>query len=163
MSIHEMMSDKESKTLLYAQKISVIPKSTYEKFLVDKIHPLKMDDSSYYLLGLGLQKDSEFLGIFNHYLLKEMESGLNMRARRSLQNSFYVNEQFEMREPQPLGSNNVMFLFILLGFGLIASVTVSICELVAGKYRKYSHPSSDRPSDRETKRSKLNMRTTSTK
>ena len=113
-----MMSDKESKTLLYAQKISVIPKSTYEKFLVDKIHPLKMDDSSYNLLGLGLQKDSEFLGIFNHYLLKEMESGLNMRARRSLQNSFYVNEQFEMPEPQPLGSNNVMFLFILLGFGL---------------------------------------------
>ena len=162
MSIHEMMSDKESKTLLYAQKISVIPKSTYEKFLVDKIHPLKMDDSSYYLLGLGLQKDSEFLGIFNHYLLKEMESGLNMRARRSLQNSFYVNEQFEMREPQPLGSNNVMFLFILLGFGLIASVTVSICELVAGKHRKYSQPSSVKP-NKVTKRSKLNMRTTSTK
>ena len=118
MSIHEKMLDKESKTLLYAQRIAVIPKSTYEKFLVDKIYPFKIDDSSYNLLGLGLQKDSEFLGIFNHYLLKEMESGLNMRARRSLQHSFYVNEQFEMREPQPLGSNNVMFLFILLGFGL---------------------------------------------
>ena len=109
---------------------------------MDKIYPLKMDDSSYNLLGLGLQKDSEFLGIFNHYLLKEMESGLNMRARRSLQNSFYVNEQFEMPEPQPLGSNNVMFLFILLGLGLITSVTVSVYELVAGKHRKYSQPSS---------------------
>ena len=139
--ILEMISDEESKTLLFAQKISVIPKSNYEKFLMDKIYPLKMDDSSYNLLGLGLQKDSEFLGIFNHYLLKQMENGINMKARRSLQNSFYVNEHFEMPEPQPLGSNNVMFLFILLGLGIMASVIVSIGELAVRKHRKYSRPS----------------------
>ena len=139
-SIHEMMSDSESKTLFYAQRISVIPKSPYEKLLMDKIYPLQMDDAFYNFLGLGLQKDSEFLGIFNHYILKEMEHGLNMRASRSLQSIFHVNQQFEMPEPQPLGSNNVMFLFILLGLGIISSMTMTICEVVVRNYMKFSRP-----------------------
>ena len=90
--------------------------------------PLSMDDSAYYHLCLGLQKDSEFLGIFNHYLLKEMEHGINMREASKLQSIFNRNELFGMAEPQPLGKNNVMFLFLLLGFGISASATVAILE-----------------------------------
>ena len=132
-TIHDMISDSESKTLLYTQKITVIPKSPYEKLLMDKIYPLKMDDASYNLLGYGLQKDSEFLGIFNHFLLKAMEHGIFMRLGRSIQNNFHVNEEFEMPEPQPLGSNNVMFLFILLGLGITFSLTTYICESAVRK------------------------------
>ena len=137
-SILEMISDPESKTLFYAQRIAVTPRSDYEKFLMDKIYPLKMDDAFYNLIGLGLQKDSEFLGIFNHYLLKEMEHGINMREIRSLQNLFHRNKQFEMAEPQPLGNNNVMFLFILLGLGITLSMTMTIVEVAVGKCMKYS-------------------------
>ena len=90
-----------------------------------------MDDSAYYHISLGLQKDSEFLGIFNHYLLKEMEYGINMREARKLQSIFYRDEQFGMAEPQPLGKNNVMFLFLLLGLGISVSATAAILELAA--------------------------------
>ena len=90
---------------------------------------LKMDDSSYQHICLGLQKDSEFLGIFNHYLLKELEHGINMREIRKLTSIFYKNELFSMAEPQPLGGNNVMFLFSLLGLGIFVSVTVTILEV----------------------------------
>ena len=90
---------------------------------------LNMDDSAYYQISLGLQKDSEFLGIFNHYLLKEMEHGINMREARKLQNNLYTNEVFSRAEPQPMGGNNVMFLISLLGFGISASVIVAILEV----------------------------------
>ena len=139
-SIHEMISDSESKTLFYAQRITVIPKSSYEKLLMDRIYPLQMDDAFYNILGLGLQKDSEFVGIFNHYILKEMEHGINTREMRTFQSMFHRNEQFAMPEPQPLGNNNVMFLFILLGLGITSSVTITIFEMAVGKYMKYSWP-----------------------
>ena len=135
-SINEMLSDSESKTLFYAQRISVIPKSPYEKLLMERIYPLHMHDAFYNLLGFGLQKDSEFLGIFNHYLLKEMEHGINMRETRNLQSIYHRNKDFEMPEPQPLGNNNVMFLFILLGLGITMSVTMAIFEAAVGKLMK---------------------------
>ena len=90
---------------------------------------LNMDDSVYNYICLGLQKDSQFLGILNHYILREMEHGIIMREARKLQNNFYTNEVFSMDEPQPMGGNNVMFLFSLLGLGISASVTAAILEV----------------------------------
>ena len=139
-SITAMVSDSESRTLFYAQRITVIPKSLEEKALIEKIYPLQMDDAFYNILGLGLQKDSEFLSIFNHYLLKEIEHGINRREIHNLQSIYRRNMQFEMPEPQPLGSNNVMFLFILLGFGVAMSITKYLFEAAVGSCTKLSRP-----------------------
>ena len=48
----------------------VVPKTPAAKTLTDQVYPLKMDDSVFGIGGLGLQKDSEFLQIFNHYIMK---------------------------------------------------------------------------------------------
>ena len=45
-----------------------------------------------------------------------------------------------MPEPQPLGPNNVMFLFILLGFGVAMSITMYLLEAAVGSCTKLSRP-----------------------
>ena len=41
-----------------------------------KVVALKMDDTQYMLGGFGLQPDSEYLSMFNHFLLKAFETGI---------------------------------------------------------------------------------------
>ena len=87
-----------------------------------KAFSLEMDDSVYVITTLALQKDSEFLQIFNHYFLKALEAGEFKRLKRNYFLDLYTNEKFDMIEPQPLGSNNVMFCFICLGLGICLSL-----------------------------------------
>ena len=42
----------------------------------------------------------------------------------------YTNKFFGLAEPEALGSNNVMFLFMFLGLGILVSVCIMLTELV---------------------------------
>ena len=44
------------------------------------------------------------------------------------------NEQFGMLEPQPLGPNEIMFTFVLLGFAIFVSLLNAFAELINMKY-----------------------------
>ena len=46
----------------------------------------------------------------------------------------FTLEQFSMGEPQPLGANNVMFLFIWLAFGICVSLVIALAELIKRKF-----------------------------
>ena len=86
------------------------------------------------LVTLGLQKDSEFLMAFNHYLLKEMEHGIIKRLYRNCHIGLFVDEEFGMSEAQPLGINNVMFPFVSLAIGGFASVVMAWMEYVKNRF-----------------------------
>ena len=101
------------------------------KQLVDQMLVLKMDDSWFETFTLLLPKNSEFLHIFDHYLLKEMESGVLKRFFERRWAS--PEENFEMMEPQPLGFSNVLFCFIFLGFGILLSIVCATIELIMNK------------------------------
>ena len=124
----------DSKILLYATEafLAYTDDPTYNK-LVDKVVALKMDDTLYTIGTLGLQKDSEFLQIFNYYILREMESGFLRRLYREHHPDLFTKENFEMIPPQPLGINNVMFCFILLGFGICLSLLSTAVEFIMPK------------------------------
>ena len=92
-----------------------------------------MDDTVYAIGGFGLQKDSEFLQIFNHFILKGLESGEFKRLHRNYYIKLYTRNNFEMIEPQPLGMNNVMFCFISLGFGICLSIIKVMMEFMGKK------------------------------
>ena len=53
-----------------------------ERARLDQLFTLKLDDLPREGLYFLLQKDSEFLGIFNYYLLKEIEHGITKRLYR---------------------------------------------------------------------------------
>ena len=97
-----------------------------------------MEDSVYGLSTLALQRNSEFLQIFNHYILKALEGGEFKRLYRyrSVYSDLYTNENFEMIEAQPLGLNNVMFCFICLGFGICLSLIQVMMEVMSKKISK---------------------------
>ena len=73
---------------------------------------------------------TEFLEIFNHYILKEKEHGIVMREYRNYHMPLYVNEKFGMNEPQPLAYNNVMFVFMCLGMGIVISMSLALVEKI---------------------------------
>ena len=130
-AMDEIISDH--KTLWYNQKSGIISSPnlvTTAKEKLKKVVALKMDDSGYSLTGFGLQKESEFLKMFNHYLLKEREHGIFNRLYRKYFIDLYVNEEFGMIEPQALGFDNVMFTFACLGAGVTISMIIAIAEFM---------------------------------
>ena len=113
----------DSKTLLMA----------YETTVKDGTAPLKIEDSVYSISGLALQRDSEFLQLFNHYILRGYETGFFKRLFRNSNVDLFTRESYEMVEPQPLGFNNVMFCFMCLAAGTVLSIAQAILEFIMTK------------------------------
>ena len=116
------------KTLMYSDDVAMIGYPQAHNVIA-----LKMDDSAYSWGAFGLQKDSEFLEVFNYYLLREFENGIKDRLYRKYYSDMYVNKQFGMREPQPLGYENVIFTFVCLAIGMTLSMVIAIIEYIAMK------------------------------
>ena len=93
-------------------------------------------DKIYSSAALMLQPDSEFLQIFNYYIMKMMETGILKRIYCKYHNRLYVNEQFGMPEPRPLGVNNVLFLFSLLGAVISLAVGIAFVEYIVDKWHQ---------------------------
>ena len=107
-----------------------------EGAIYDQLFTIKLNDLSKEGTYFALQKDSEFLGIFNYYLLKEIEHGITKRLYRKYHMDLFAKEQFGMPEPQPLGMNNVMFTFILLGFGICSAAVIAVFEWTTMKCKR---------------------------
>ena len=121
----------DHKTLLYVWEGILVNEGT-KKFL-GQVQPLKMDDATYGHCAFGLQKNSEFQGIFNHYLQKQIEHGIMKKLYRQHHNSLFVQEKFGINEAQPLAYDNVMFPFILLGFATVVAFIIAIMERIMKK------------------------------
>ena len=107
-----------------------------EKDWAEQTFALAMDDDGYTISTLGLQKDSEFTEIFNHYILRGIESGCFKKLFSNYYVYHFAKENFEMIEPQPLGYDNVMFCFACLAVGIILSVIECLLELIVAKVSK---------------------------
>lgn len=129
-------SDKDKNTLLYANPVQLVAPTPSGKTLAHQAFALKMDDSVHVIVTLALQKDSEFLPIFNHYILKGFQSGEYKKLYRTHHIDIYTNKNFEMIEAQPLGLNNVMFCFMFLGFGICLSIIIAMMEFMSRKLPK---------------------------
>ena len=116
------------KTVCYAN-----PSSQIGRCLGDQTFALEMDDAVYAISSLGLQKDSEFLQIFNYYILKGIESGCFKRLYRNYHMDLHTKEYFEITEAQPLGYENVLFCFIGLTVGIIVSILKGMFEFLTKK------------------------------
>ena len=127
----------EPKTLMYSSELSaLIPRDPAYKYLTDQVVVLRVDASDFIIVGFGLQKDSEFTAMLNYYILKGMENGILDRLFKYYHRDMYTKEQFGMTEPQPLSYGNVIFLFICLGSGVIASFIIAGAELIILKRDK---------------------------
>ena len=116
----------EEKILLYGYPNDIIVKEAkpYDLKYLD------LDDSAVTKVyaTMPLQKDSEFLQVFNYYIQKANEHGIYKRLWEYSELGLFANEHFGMQEPQPLGANNVMFIFILLCFAACFSLFIGLAE-----------------------------------
>ena len=90
-----------------------------------------MRDALYGHLAFGLRKDSELRDIFNYYLLKMEQSGfMDALHQKWLENPYTSNARISSgsEDAFALGYDNVMFPFLGLSFGLVASVVMSLLE-----------------------------------
>ena len=134
-AMREIIND--DKSLYYATFSSQFGQTPSQKALGDQTFALRVDDDTIAAsISLGLQKDSEFLQIFNHYSLKAMESGFSKRIFRKYHMDLYTKESFEMMGAQPLGYDSVMFCFICLAIGMVVSILKGMLEYVTRKLTK---------------------------
>ena len=117
-----------------------------QKEIIPRLYALTMDDSVYWTAAFALQKDSEFLQLFNHHILRQYETGIIRRRRRIMNTDLFTNENYGMTEPQPLGTKNVMFCFICLAVGICLGIAIFLIELLRkgmAKKLKWAWPTSN--------------------
>ena len=86
-------------------------------------------------LGIALQKNSEFLPMFNYYLTKMRESGLAGRVLRKWEESTSMSLKGTDQETQPttataLSFTNVMLPFLFMISGIVVAISCSLFEFV---------------------------------
>ena len=136
-AIEEIIS--QPKTIVYMVDTTALqPSDPKDKYLTDQVLALRIDSSDYLVVGFGLQKDSEFLPLFNHYILKGRESGILDRLFKFHHTNMFTKELFGIIEPQPLSYSNIIFLFICLGLGISSSLILAGVEMVVTKRSKMS-------------------------
>ena len=119
----------DRKTLWYSQRDCAA-----EEIEQGNVIDLQMDDMSYTYGGFLLRKDSEYVSVISHYVQKGYDAGIFNRIHQTYSSRTPI--KIGMTEPGPLGINNVMFLFILLGAFVIISFLVAIVENVVKMYEK---------------------------
>ena len=97
---------------------------------------LKMVDMTPVSQGFGLQKNSEFLDLFKHQMIKLAEVGILNRMKSKWPDTSR-NEEFEMAQPAALGFNNVLFPFTLLAAGSITAFAFFWLEHLRRKALRY--------------------------
>ena len=73
-----------------------------------------------------MQKNSEYLGLINHWLHKLEEDGVKERMWKNWTTK--ASEEFWFEEPIPLSYNNMIFIFLLIMGGIVISTLVFLCE-----------------------------------
>ena len=73
-----------------------------------------------------MQKNSEYLGLINHWLHKLEEDGVKERMWKNWTTK--ASEEFWFEEPIPLSYNNMVFIFLLIMGGIVISALVVLCE-----------------------------------
>ena len=98
-----------------------------------KVVALDMDDTLKTWGGFYLRPNSEYLSVFNHYLLKAFETGILQKLDNFWNAETKPVFKIGINEPEPLGINNVMFLFSLLGASIIISLVLATVENLVKK------------------------------
>ena len=117
---------EEPKTLMYGHVGVIGHFSLIEEELRNQLFALKIADGSWLITTNALQGNSEFLQIFNHYILRQYEHGLLTRNRRR---TFLTrNEQFGISEAYPMSLKNVIFPFIWILVGILGALSIALME-----------------------------------
>ena len=116
---------KDSNVALYENFFGVSATPEYEDCQLIAI-PAKIDFKPF---AYALQKDSPFLGIFNHYLRELNEKG----SLKQILNKYESKEQdcLDM-SGQPLGFDSCFTAFLALMGGLMIGLILMILEYVSG-------------------------------
>ena len=90
------------------------------------MNALRLTDEVVSPLAIAFQEESELRELFNHHLLKMIESGVVKAITKKW--LFLPDEVFELHDPAVLGFNNVAFPFLVLLFWIVCSLVLSLIE-----------------------------------
>ena len=137
--LRDLRLPENSKTLLYTTSNMMRSTSAvWNKQIINDLFALKMEDMVKLAGGHVLQKDSEFLPIFNHYLVKQFENGLvgfslSTGGRTPNGGRTYGLEVIPigMTDPEPMPFNSIQSAFIFFGVAVFTSIAIAACEFMS--------------------------------
>ena len=137
--------DFDPKTLLYGTSNYMNDASVEYNKIVEPLFALKMDDEVKLVGGHAMQKNSEFLPIFNHYLRKQFETGLLHFSLKTGGRSKTGGREYGparipigMTEPEPLPFNSVQSAFIFLSCAMFTCLVIATREYMSKRPQRKS-------------------------
>ena len=128
-AIDAVLSDPSSNTYFYGHNVLA--------FSHPELRSVKMLDTSVVSAGMGLQKGSEFLDLFNYQMIKLAEVGIIKRINMNWPDTSR-NEDLGIAEPGSLGFNNVLFPFTQLTLGILTACLSACMEFLFNHVLKKS-------------------------
>ena len=119
LAAEQIINDKD--TLWYCQR-----DCAEEEIEKGNVIELQMDDAHYTYGGWLLKPNSEYVSVISHYVIKGYETGIFNRIHQTYSSRAPI--KIGMTEPGPLGINNVLFPFYILGLFMILSLLIAIVE-----------------------------------
>ena len=129
-AIEQIISDPKS--LLYCPDNSCDEKGDIRK---GRVVAFEMEDAEHVWNAFLFRPDSEYLSLFNHYLLKAFETGILQRLDKIWNAHLKPPIKIGIAEPQPLEIYNVMFPLSLLAAAIVISIVIATVEKVAYKIK----------------------------
>ncbi len=115
-----LLAKTESKMLIFTNTITYVGNRL--------VTHLKLDNMYSGALGFGLRRHSEFTELFNYHLKIMDEGGVGSRIR-----TYWLDvlpEGAVEQESNPLGYENLFFLFCVVGIGAAVGVVAAILERI---------------------------------
>ena len=94
----------------------------------------RLDEQINAQTGWGIQENSEYSELLNHWLTKFDESGVRGRLWRNW--TYKATEEFWAEDPIVLGFNELNFVFWLIFGGIVISIIFFTWEMIVHKMRQ---------------------------
>ena len=121
------MVNNEPKTLLYHGYGVYQTREPRWKNLVG----LDVEEYANFYVSMGFQKNSEYIELIDHCIIKMQENGIRDRF---LKRWMHINDQsYGISEPVTLDFENLIFPFMVLLLGVIAAAQIVLMEWVLKK------------------------------
>ena len=84
---------------------------------------------------LAFKKDSELTALFNHHVMKLMETGVNHKIMSGMSGS--QDHIYGISDAVVMGFENLLFPFAWLAFGFVLVVPIIFGEMLLRRYKSF--------------------------
>ena len=118
--------NQEPKTLVY-----LVHNSYSNEHRWQNLQGLEIEEKVKIFISIAMQKNSEFVELFDYHIIRMQERGILDRIRHEWTDN--VDQDYGMIEPEAMDIQNTMFVFACVALGIFIAGQVILAEWIYWK------------------------------